>query len=236
MGNSGMKRANVKLVALGTLGAAAVWAGFFASAVPARAFDDKPSTFEPLLNMFALGKDSEDKPDIDFRERPKLVVPRNMDLPPPQTDRGARAANWPKDQEIVRRQQAAAAARAPRESVNINRNPTISPTELMKGRSASFGGGEEICPTKINGVPDCSALTPADKLKQVFSLNGGSGSEAPAAPGVEPARDYLTEPPSGYRAPRQVLKATREKGRQDYQTPTAAEYARGYNPNKSDDN
>lgn len=104
---------------------------------------------------------------------------------------------------------------------------------MMQGRAAQSKDAKEICPTNINGVPDCSALTPVDKLKRVFSLNN---SEPPPAPGVEPQRDYLTEPPSGYRAPRQILKATRERGRGDYQTPSAAEYARGYNPNKADNN
>lgn len=117
-----MKREYGSHIAIGGLAAATVWAGLVASAIPARAFDDKPSTFEPLLNMFALGKDSEDKPTIDFRERPKLVVPKTMELPPPQTDRGERAANWPKDQDIVRRQQAAARRATRRISTRIPRS------------------------------------------------------------------------------------------------------------------
>ena len=60
---------------LAAAGAAMVLAGALAASTAARAFDDRPSAFDPVLNVIGLGKDNEDKPDIDFRERPKLVVP-----------------------------------------------------------------------------------------------------------------------------------------------------------------
>src|SRR5487761_1933969 len=98
---------------LGATVATLVVSGFLGGSVPARAFDDKPSTFDPILNLIGLGKDDSEKPQIDFRERPKLVVPKNDDLPPPQAG-AAHAANWPVDQDVRRQRAAAAAARAPR--------------------------------------------------------------------------------------------------------------------------
>ena len=47
--------------------AAMIWSGALAVSTTASAFDDRPSSFDPLLNVIGLGKDNEDKPDIDFR-------------------------------------------------------------------------------------------------------------------------------------------------------------------------
>lgn len=63
--------------ALGALVLTSVLGG----STPALAFDDKPSTFDPLINIIGLGKDEDEKPAIDFRERPALVVPKSTELP-----------------------------------------------------------------------------------------------------------------------------------------------------------
>ncbi len=227
-----MKRAFGGKFAIAAAGAAMVWTGVVAFSGPARAFDDKPSSLDPLLNVFGLGKDSDEKPAIDFRERPSLVVPKNMDLPPPVPESRNRSANWPSDPDVRRRREAATAARAPR-VISLNDRPELTARELQQGRSATRGDSSEICDTRISGTPDCSALTPADKLKQVFSL--GSKSDDDFAPGVEPKRDYLTEPPPGYRAPKQVVKATSSGPARAYEAPSASDYARGVNPNKTND-
>jgi len=227
-----MKLAHGRAIAIGAAGAAMVWAALVAGSVPARAFDDKPSSFDPLLNVVGLGKDSQDKPDIDFRERPPLVVPKSNDLPPPVAG-VQHGANWPVDPGVERRRQAAAEARRPR-AISPNENPVLSKGELQQGRVAKRGSGAAPCETMRNGIPDCSELTPAEKLKQVFSLGS---SDDTAQPGVEPTRDYLTEPPSGYRAPKQIVKAGPSGPVRKYEAPSAADYARGINPNKtSDDN
>lgn len=210
-----------------------VLAGALAASTAARAFDDRPSAFDPVLNVIGLGKDSEDKPDIDFRERPKLVVPKGDALPPPVAGARSRAANWPVDPDVRRRKEAEIAARAPRDmNRQLTANPALSAEELKQGRTAGPSNNPEVCPTRRNGVPDCGVEEPASKIKQIFSL--GSKDEE-LKPGAEPSREYLTEPPTGYRAPRQVVKATQSGPIRKYEAPSAGDYARGIDPNRVKD-
>ncbi len=230
-----VKRAIAGKCAVVVAGAAMVLAGALAGSTAARAFDDKPSTFDPVLNVIGLGKDNVEKDDIDFRERPKLVVPKGADLPPPVAGSRARGANWPVDQDVRRRREAEAAARAPRDmNAELKSNPNLTVEELRRGRSAGPSTNPEVCPTRRNGIPDCGVEEPASKLKQIFSLNGGSKEEE-LRPGVEPSREYLTEPPPGYRAPRQVVKATQSGPERRYEAPSAGDYARGIDPNRRKD-
>ncbi|MCC2108920.1 MAG: hypothetical protein KDJ40_15665, partial [Hyphomicrobiales bacterium] len=111
-------------------------------------------------------------------------------------------------------------------------NPALTPTELMQGRSAARSNSPEVCPQRRNGMPDCGVEESAYNIKKVFSL-GSKDDEA--KPGVEPSRDYLTEPPTGYRAPKNVVKATQSGPVRRYEAPSAGDYARGINPNKGAD-
>ncbi len=227
-----VKRAIVGKLASAAAVAAMAWMGALAASTAASAFDDRPSSFDPLLNVVGLGKDNEDKPDIDFRERPALVVPKGVDLPPPAAGRN-RAANWPVDPDVRRRREAEVAARAPRDiNAQFRANPNLTPEQLREGRSAGPSNNPEVCPTRRNGLPDCGVEEPASKMKQIFSL--GSKDED-MKPGVEPSRDYLTEPPVGYRAPKQVVKATQTGPIRKYEAPTAGDYARGVDPNRTKD-
>lgn len=213
-----------KRLAIGASAAAFVCMGALAGSAPAFAFDDKPSTFEPLLGMVGLGKDNDEKPDIDFRERPKLVVPKGNALPPPQAGSSTRGANWPQDVDTTRRRAAEAAARAPRQ-IEVNKDLRLSRTEIDAGRSNAPETSQTLCDSYNSGAPDCGARTPVEKLKQVFSLGGGDNSDT-VTPGYEPKREYLTEPPSGYRKARTAQKATTEKPRERKDEANAAEYYR----------
>ncbi|MDE2364701.1 MAG: hypothetical protein KGM42_18645 [Hyphomicrobiales bacterium] len=220
-----------KRFGLGATVATLVVAGFLGGSVPARAFDDRPSTFDPLLNIVGLGRDDAEKPQIDFRERPKLVVPKGDDLPPPQSGGAGHAANWPVDQDVKRRRAAAEAARAPR-VISLNERTTLTPAELQRGRSDEKPTATELCDTRYGGVPDCSALTPVDKLKRVFSLGGAPVDPNKVTPGAEPTREYLTEPPAGYRAATRTVEVRQRAPNRAYESPSASDYARGVDPNK----
>lgn len=225
LGNSRRRRA--------LIGAAALAAGF-AFAAPARAFDDRPSTLEPLWNILGAGKDADEKPEIDFRERPKLVVPKTRDLPPPQAGAAGRAANWPQDPEVKRRRAAEAAARAPRQ-IEMNTNPIIRKPELLAGRTDEARSQAEICEGQGNmGAYDCARPTPAEKIKRLF----GGQTEAEKdtlVPGREPDRNYLTEPPRGYRAATRAVRAdpARPVERPDNSDPKL--YLREQNKSRLDD-
>jgi hypothetical protein len=72
-------------------------------AVNARAGNDDTGTFGAI--GAAIGVSSGDGPTIDYRERPKLVVPPDRKtLPDPRADGGARPPSFPVDQTSARRQ------------------------------------------------------------------------------------------------------------------------------------
>jgi hypothetical protein len=72
-------------------------------AVNARAGNDDAGTFSAI--GAAIGVSSGDGPTIDYRERPKLVVPPDRkSLPEPRADGEARPPSFPVDQGSARRQ------------------------------------------------------------------------------------------------------------------------------------
>jgi hypothetical protein len=82
--------------ALGALGAA-----------PVRASDDA-STVGAVLGLFGVDTNSSGE-KIDYRERPKIVVPPNRTALPEPRAGADRPASWPVDQEGARRHGARAA-------------------------------------------------------------------------------------------------------------------------------
>ena len=199
------------------------------SAAHAQTFDDRPSTFAPIMGLIGSDDDSK-KGDIDFRERPPLVVPKTRDLPQPRPGVGARAANWPQDQDIVRRRDEEARARAPQQ-IDINKNPALDKRELMLGRSDDQPVAVQLCDTYVNGIQDCAPTT-MDKIKRVFTL-GNSNTDVVVV-GKEPDRSYLTEPPRGYRRATQTVKATREAGYEREDAANASKYIRDQAKRDSD--
>lgn len=200
-----------------------------AMAGPAQAFDDRPSTLEPLWNI--LGASGDEKEAIDFRERPKLVVPKQMDLPPPQSSAGRRAANWPQDPDVKRRKAGELNARAPRQ-IEMNANPIIRNRELLEGRTTEARSQADICETYNQGAPDCSAPTPAEKLKRIFA----SGEDKDVlTPGREPDRTYLTEPPRGYRSATRAVQAERPRPTERVDPADPKAYLRDQNKSRRDE-
>ncbi len=186
----------------------------------AQSFDDRPSTFAPLMNMLGAGDDNA-KGDIDFRERAPIVVPKGGvagDLPPPRPGVGPKVANWPKDQDVARVREERAQARVPQQ-IDWNKNPLLSKSEMMDGRSDEKPVSVSLCDTYVNGVQDC-APTPMEKIKRVFSFSGKPDDRDVVIVGKEPSREYLTEPPRGYRNASQTTKVTRDAS---YERPDASD-------------
>lgn len=172
-------------------------AGAFVGA-PALAYDDQ-STVMSVLGLIGVYADDEGE-KIVYRDRAKLVLPPNRQaLPEPQANNNARPGNWPTDQEIVRRRSSQAAARQPAPQPGLNQNPTISPTELEKGKAGAPASqrvaGDSEC---LNSTArECLLMTPEEAKIGTKSAEERTTLVA----GQEPARDYLTEPPAGYRRP-----------------------------------
>jgi hypothetical protein len=163
---------------------------------PAMAYDDQ-STLLSVLSLIGVYADDESE-KIDYRARPQLVLPPNrQSLPDPQTRGDARPASWPVDQDGVRHRSAQAVARQPAPQPGLNQNPTISPTELEKGRigarAVDRAPGDSDC-IKGNGR-ECLLMTAEE------ATIGATEEKRTLVAGQEPPRNFLTEPPPGYRHP-----------------------------------
>jgi hypothetical protein len=56
---------------------------------------DSPGVWSRLMKSVGINSTPEPNSDINYTERPPLVVPPSRDLPPPVADPPAPAANWP---------------------------------------------------------------------------------------------------------------------------------------------
>ena len=166
--------------------------------------DDEEKTFDEKFIegiMTGLGGTNMENRGIDYRERSPLVVPPKLDLPPPaQASQEVNAPNWPKDPDEARRKAAAA-----------NRKKSINPLEASRTLSPS-----ELNPPGTRGAParrkdeggapgeasNSMVLSPSQLgVKTSFSSIFGSAKKESAPFTGEPARESLTQPPSGYQTP-----------------------------------
>jgi hypothetical protein len=149
------------------------------------AWADGDNFFSPVLGMIGMGNNDKHDPvkanGIDYSPRAPLVVPPTRDLPPPQP-RATRGANWPNDPDASMRRKAEADSRRPAPQV-VSNQPVSGP---IKVRMNDCVPGQ---------CPDDSFW---DKVKATFTL---SQKQDVVLSGVEPNRDYLIDPPSGYRRP-----------------------------------
>ena len=137
----------------------------------------------------AMGIIPRERPPIEYRERPPLVVPPKAELRAPIEPGSAesRAANWPKDPDVAARRREAAEARRP-----ATENTRLSPEEIQAGRRA----GSMPVTAPAGHVSERTVLTP-DELRAADPRN----ARRPVLAGAEPERQSLTEPPAGYRKP-----------------------------------
>lgn len=198
---------------IGLFGAAALALALSAAATrPALALDDdgRENIFSSVIGLIMPGDDNPGA-SIEYRERAPIVVPNNRAaLPTPQPKAAERSKSWPKDQEIARREADRARALAPR--VDEVHNP-VSRTELDRVRSAGGpqGPGADASCNEPLGRP-CNQESFWASLK-----NGKSTADETKdlVPGKEASRQFLTDPPTGYRKPTTVQKYSFEIKKED---------------------
>jgi hypothetical protein len=206
-------------VTLGTIrrsalaGAAACVACFALSASPALAGDDgEAPIWESVGSIFApvisLGGGAQSKEQIDYRDRGKLVLPPKMELNTP----GAAAAagpsdpDWPRDPDVERakKEKAEKDGRPPilhRSSLHGSESyfGAVTPTtKVTTNATAGMGPGHapcdpspgHTCQTETHPSIDWNPLTWVGVQKKQATVLG-----------PEPDRDWLTDPPQGYREP-----------------------------------
>lgn len=191
---------------LGLLGAAALALALSAAPRPALALEDDghENIFSSVVGLVMPGEDP--GASIEYRERAPIVVPKNRTaLPPPQPKAAEHSKSWPKNQETARRE----AERAARNTNRVDEvwNP-VSRTELDRVRSSGpqGPGGDASCSNDPLGRP-CNQETFWSSLRNNRSK---SDDTKDLVPGKEASRQFLTDPPSGYRKPTTAQKYTFE--------------------------
>ncbi|MGE3987717.1 hypothetical protein [Pseudorhodoplanes sp.] len=186
--------------------AAIALAGAVSVSVPSAAIADDEEDEESIETKFFKALFGiNDKDNINYRERPPLVVPPNLGrLPAPEANAVVNTPSWPKDPELVERKKRAQARKnQPRRSSEEDDRP-LSPAELEVGRKA--GAGRIAMPT---GPQDAESDGQRPLRSDELGYKGGllnslfkdkSKPEVATFSG-EPTRSELTQPPAGYRTP-----------------------------------
>ncbi len=189
------------------LAAVAAGIGLVMGAGAARAQeDDEDTSFEhKIINgiMSGIGATNMENRGIDYRERSPLVVPPKLDLPPP--DSGATAANapnWPKDPDVAARKAAAEASKKRNWNI-LEEGRSLTPAEMaVKHPRRTTASSVD---TARPGDPMANPMMSPSQLgvdSGTFSkMFGGTGAVQTAPFKGEPARDSLTQPPTGYQTP-----------------------------------
>ncbi len=112
----------------------------------------------------------------------------------------------------------------------------LSREELARGRIAGSNDRAPVpmtCDTLLDR--SCSGQTPGEFWKTMKTAKGES-TEVALQPGQEPPREYLTQPPKGYLAPRKGAKYTFDAPSGNFKDDTlsdAAGYTREANRRKT---
>jgi hypothetical protein len=150
------------------------------------AADDTP-TVKAVTDMLGVTSDKQQE-KIDYSERPKLVMPKKMDLLPAPQDRTAdRPSDWPVDANVgVRRTD-----RFARDPNGPGEKPKPALMERLRGKRENTGAGSDDEPGLLNRI-----LVTRQKAAEEDT--------------DEPARRYLAEPPNGLRHPTQELSKVKD--------------------------
>jgi hypothetical protein len=194
---------------------------------PARADNN---WWNSMLGMIGMGPNKPADDAIDYSARPALVVPPKMDLPPPQAA-VARPPDWPNDPDAAARRRAEADSRRPAppappapaddNTAGDSNQPTpaaaapapnkskaaVAPSGDFSSSMGLAGGGTSIF-SGGGGALDLSSLNLSNW--NPFSSKDDSKAVRTLKVGAEPPREYLTQPPPGYRAPVAVDDSTQD--------------------------
>jgi hypothetical protein len=226
-------RASARAVRLGAISSGIVLGlTLVMTAGAARAGDDDDRSFtERFVDGFkaTIRGNNMDNRGIDYRERSPLVVPPNLDLPPPVADAGpAKIANWPKDPDERQRKAIIAAkkknappvaAAAPQPAQAPAQANAAAPVGVTGAPPAVIAAGASEPPpppregtAKYDPALDQGGNIVRDGAGTIGSTLGigdtfglGSlfgGKSHDSAPFTnEPTREALTQPPEGYQTP-----------------------------------
>lgn len=143
----------------------------------ARAADDK-STIGATMELFGISSDPA-AASIDYRERPKLVIPPKLGNLPTPSEKASAVEGWPQDPGGAHR----------RNSDRYAKVPNAPPPEKKAGLLERLRGPK---PEAAPGTDDEPGL-----LQRIMHKRESNA----ALTMDEPTRRMLTDPPAGYRQP-----------------------------------
>jgi hypothetical protein len=194
--------------------------------VPAHA---QSETLRGITN--AIGLTSEQKEEIEYRERAPLVLPKDYKLAAPEAPIDERVANWPKDPDVVAKRRAAAEARRPRRVDDgiygdSRQGAPLSGAEMRSYGRLAPGEGRPTTPQPVKSDSSRDEWIRPDLLQNMRTNEPDADK---LRPGVEPARKALTDPPAGLRMPsaNAPYVYTRNRPELDRTEPNAREYSTG---------
>jgi hypothetical protein len=160
--------------------------------------------FGPVVGFTGLGG-GEKPPPIEYREHGKIVLPPNTELPPPGSSASADPA-WPVNQETMRKK-----------ALKEEGKKSIAGVGDARLRySHGFPAGEPVTVRAVD--PDGNIVRCESNCGQTSSalgnlnpLNWVGMGKANAPLGPEPDREWLTDPPKGFRAPVEPVKESTAK-------------------------
>lgn len=205
---AGSKRARRgRIVVAGLLGVC------LASSAARAADDGYANVFSSVLGAVGLVK-GDSAPDIQYRERPPLVLPKDAALPKPAAGGLTHTAAWPQDPDVLKKRKQDAEAHAPHtlDPSLSDHGTMLSHDEQMKGRVATEADNEPVRPNTCgNDGQHCILLSPAEMERQSEAYRAANPEKSETlVAGQEPTREYLTQPPKGYMKPTKTVKATAE--------------------------
>ncbi len=159
--------------------------------------------FRGIMRGLGLRNGAEEQ--IEYKQRPPLVVPPTRDLPAPVTTGSIAERNpaWPADYD---QQQKAAAkkARAERRPVDwVAQDDVLKPSELAIGKTDQSAAGKPVpsVETAPEMRPEQLGYTGSSFWRDITSTFSKDKPPETAKFVREPSRGSLTDPPSGYRTP-----------------------------------
>lgn len=154
------------------------------------------SMFTPVLGLSGLGLGGDKPPPINYREHGKLVLPPNDALPPPGSSAERADPAWPVNQEVLRRKALKEEGKKTIAGVGDARlryTHPFPPNEPVTVRAVTPDGQTVKC----EGA--CGSTSTV--LGNMNPLNWFGMGKQQQQLGPEPDREWLTDPPKGFRAP-----------------------------------
>ena len=141
-----------------------------------------------------VGFSKDPPPPIDYREHGKLVVPPKIELPPPAAD-SSTAGDWPINQEILRKK---AEKDDAKKHIAGQGDARLRYTHPFPNAPVTVRAADQPEPTAsvVEEKPTSSSL-----LGSLNPLSWVGLNKSETKLGPEPDREWLTDPPKGYRAP-----------------------------------